>query len=430
MNGFSMFVFKVIIIFQKVQFLSIPAYKKLAYYEINNIKKGRVLMAGEKVAVIGGGISGLCTALALQRKGIRAEVYERNKTADMPDSGMILGGNALICLELLGLSPAMSECSLGTNEYNIKADSGKLISTLKYSSPALATCFRFFSGIDFLRILAGSLAPGTLHYGKKLADFKQHKNGVRLYFRDGTMEECTYMIACDGCHSTVRSRVISGHKPVFSGYTCWRGILEHDKDLGECAFSETWGPRGRFGIVPLPGNRLYWYAVKNSEGHSEAMAKWTSIDLLFNFFYYHDPIQQILERVKDEEILNHDLYEFKPISRFLYNHILLLGDAAHSSIPNIGQGASQAIEDAVMLANTLAESESLEEGFLSYSEHRPGHLRKVSSTIKNFGKVAQIEMPALCTIRNNLLRLAPTSFHSRRLGDIFEIHPCRLSSSM
>ncbi|WP_071460544.1 FAD-dependent oxidoreductase [Bacillus massilinigeriensis] len=385
-------------------------------------------MAGEKVAVIGGGISGLCTALALQQRGIQAEVYEQGMPEDYPRAGMILGGNALICLEMLGLREAVWKNSIGTDCYTIRADSGKVISTLKYSSPVITSCFRFIYGPLLLTLLASELSPGTLHFGQKLDNFERNKNSITLFFEGGETKECSYMLACDGLHSLVRRKLLPDSSPVASGYTCWRGILDHDGEFSNYAFSETWGHRGRFGIVPLPNNQIYWYAVRKCEGQEKAMNTWASIDLLFNFFYYHDPIQQILERTKDNEIIHHDIFESKSPGILFFGCILLLGDAAHSPLLNMGQGASLAIEDAVTLAASIASEESTNKGFTQYSKSHARRARKVSSHIRKFDWIAKMELPFLCSMRNCFLSLAPSSFHGKRLGDLFDITPWDLSS--
>jgi FAD-dependent urate hydroxylase len=379
-------------------------------------------LAGEKVAIIGGGISGICTALALQLRGIKAEVYEKDSPCDMSSGpGLILGGNALKALEALGVGPAIRKAGISTDSFTIYSEWGKSLADLNCRSQKDSTAFLFILPSDFHAILKASLFPGTITYQKELIDFEESDNQVHLTFGDETSTACDYLIACDGKHSQLRSRLLPHINLRFSGYTAWRGILVPDSEAAQIAYSETWGPRGRFGIVPLPDKKLYWYAIKKCASDGSSFEKWASLDLLFNFFSYHDPIQRILEKTEDEHIIRQDLYELEPLQQYLIGRILLLGDSAHGAYADLGQGASQAIEDSVCLVKWVRPELGLQESFRHYEEERLARTSQVSKDVKLFNKTAQLEKPVLCSIRNALFSLTPSSFHENRLKNLFEI---------
>jgi FAD-dependent urate hydroxylase len=259
-----------------------------------------------------------------------------------------------------------------------------------------------------------------VHYAKKLVHFKQSTNDIQLLFLDGTTEKTEYLIACDGCYSFIRSQLLVSNV-AFSSQTYWQGLLDIDDEISEVGFSETWGPRGRFGIAPMPNKKLYWYAVKNADGKNDPYKKWGSLDLLFNFFSYHEPIQTILEKTKDENLIQKDLVELKPLQQYLYGRVLLLGDSAHIVPGHLGQGASQAIEDAMYLAMHLKIGNSFHEGLMKYERQRVNRSKIVSTEMKRLQSVAQIDKPALCSIRNKFFKLVPASFHKNKLEGLFNI---------
>lgn len=194
-----------------------------------------------------------------------------------------------------------------------------------------------------------------------------------------------------------------------------------DPPVNVPSYTETWGARGRFGIAPLSDDQIFWYALKKSTTENSGMSEWSPIDLLFNFFYYHEPIQEILESTSPDHIIYDDLYELKPLTPLLSGNILLLGDSAHASMPNIGQGASQAAEDAVYLAKWISIEETIDKAFSKYETHRQERMKLVKDEMKIYGLASRIDFPVLCSLRNKLLQMTPASYHNAKLRKVVEI---------
>lgn len=151
------------------------------------------------------------------------------------------------------------------------------------------------------------------------------------------------------------------------------------------------------------------------------MRDWSPIDLLFNFFYYHEPIQEILENTSHDHIIYDNLYELKPLTPLQSERILLLGDSAHASMPNLGQGASQAAEDAVYLAKWISLEDTIEKAFFKYETHRQERMKIVKEEMKLYGLAARVDFPFLCSLRNKLLQMTPASYHNEKLRRVVEI---------
>ncbi|MDZ5472087.1 FAD-dependent monooxygenase [Bacillus sp. 31A1R] len=375
----------------------------------------------KRIAVIGGGIGGLCTGLALQKQGIEVSIYEKQGQFHGAGAGIVLGGNALRALDYLGVGEQIREASFSTNQCTIYSELGKKLTVLDYKSDSLPN-YTFIHRHDLVKILAEAIEPSSVIYNKKLVQLVQRENyTIQLCFEDGSEEQTNFLIASDGIHSFVRKQLLPHKQLRFAGYTCWRGIIENCPDSIPKAFTETWGPKGRFGIVPLSNNRIYWYALKNGQANDSELTKWKVKDLLYNFMAYHDPIPRVLERTDDKNVIRHDIYDLDPLFRYNFGNIILLGDAAHATTPNMGQGACQAIEDALSLALCFEKEKEINNVFIKYEEQRLDRSRKIIQESRLAGKIAQIDIPFLCSIRNQMLKLTPSTVYHSRLKNLFEI---------
>ncbi len=335
---------------------------------------------------------------------------------------MILGANALKTLEYIGLVDIVKKAGISSENCTIYSESGKPIADLSYHSQNDNLKYFFILHQDFVKTLVDYLKPGTLHYSKKLVQFRQSNTTISLIFSDGTTIDTEYLIACDGLHSLIRSQLLQSYAEL-SDLVYWQGLLDIEDDIrhfSQLGFSETWGPRGSFGIAPLPNNQLYWYALKNTDGTSKPYENWVTLDLLFNFFSYHEPIQTILEKTKDENMIQKQIFEFKPLQQYLFDRVLLIGDSAHSVPGKLGQGASQAIEDAMFLAMCIKSHGTLDESFKRYERLRLNRSKIVSTQMNRLQMIGQMDKPALCFIRNRLLKLIPPSVHENKLKGLFE----------
>jgi 2-polyprenyl-6-methoxyphenol hydroxylase-like FAD-dependent oxidoreductase len=239
--------------------------------------------------------------------------------------------------------------------------------------------------------------------GKKAVDFRQTEGGVCIVFEDGTQMEAAGVIVADGIHSTIRKKLIPDSLPRYSGYTCWRGIADNIFSIEKKAV-ETWGPQGRFGYVPIGNNKIYWFACKNAPAKDPHLATWTIQNLKKNFQSFVHPIPSILENTPEGELIWSDIADLKPLSRFAFGRILLIGDAGHATTPNLGQGACMGMEDALVVADALMENSNVEDAFRQFEQKRITRTRFIVNTSYMLGKMAQVENNFLIALRNTALR--------------------------
>ncbi len=379
----------------------------------------------KRFAVVGGGIGGLTVAIAMQRKGFHVTVYESAPFIKPLGAGLGLGVNAVKAFMDIGLSDDVLKAGSIIKKICIKDQHGNVLTTT--DSERISQKYKLVNNFtihraDLHEVLLRHLKEGTLQLGKNCIDFTQTPSGVRINFQDGSSSESDYVIACDGVHSLFRKKLIPGSVPRYAGYTCWRAVIENlpaSIDLDET--SETWGRGRRFGIVPVNKNRLYWFACINAKENDSLKRAYGIPELLNHFEEFHTPIPEILQHTRNDQLIWNDIIDIKPLKRFAFGNIVLMGDAAHATTPNMGQGACMAIEDAAILANTIANSNTVEDAFVAFEQKRIKRTTTIVNDSWQLGRVAQWENPLLTTVRNSLVKLAPPSFAERQVKFLQEV---------
>lgn len=375
------------------------------------------------ITILGGGIAGLTTAIALQKINLNPTVFEASPELKPVGAGLGLGINAMMALDALGIRDQITARGRMLPAFSLYDQAGRKI--LRTDSAALS---RKYGENNFTihraalhECLLEQVGAENVHLSKRAVDLEIGKHSVTLRFADGSSHSTEYLIVADGIHSPIRQKLLPTAVPRYSGYTCWRSVMDLSAMQWDEA-SETWGPNGRFGIVPLADNKTYWFACINSPQNSEKARRFGTQDLLERFGHYHEPIPEILRHTDDEKLIWNDIVDLKPIKRFAFGRVLLTGDAAHATTPNMGQGACQAIEDAATLGQCIAKGSDMFEAFLEFEKRRLKRTRWITNTSWRLGKMAQLENPLLASLRNQALRLTPASAAERQLKKLAEVN--------
>jgi 2-polyprenyl-6-methoxyphenol hydroxylase-like FAD-dependent oxidoreductase len=255
-----------------------------------------------------------------------------------------------------------------------------------------------------LDILAESLGKERLHLGHACAQLKQNASGVSVQFANGETAKGGVLVGADGLNSVVRTGLGRKDPVRYSGYTAWRSIVRFD---GSAILpAETWGCGRRFGILPTRDGQVYWYAASNApEGERDSDGGPTDT-LLSLFKGWHQPIEALI-RESGTNVLRNDIYDREPVPSWGKGRVTLLGDAAHPMTPDLGQGACQAIEDALELAKFLHAASNAEAGLKAYELTRVPRTRSVVLTSRRMGRIGQLSSPFLCRLRDSAFRLIP-----------------------
>jgi 2-polyprenyl-6-methoxyphenol hydroxylase-like FAD-dependent oxidoreductase len=379
-------------------------------------------MSSKHFTIIGGGIAGLSTAIALQQKGFQVSVFESAPEIKPLGAGLVLAANAIKAYNKLGLAEKIIERGRILPSFSILDQWGKVITQADAQSLSEKYGTHNFSihRPALHRALLAEIDPDCLHVNKAAVRVENISDQVLVHFKDGSSHLSDYLIVADGIHSAIRRQLVPDSAPRYAGYTCWRAVIDNP-GLAMNEATETWGVKGRIGIVPLTDDRIYWFACVNGPLQDAKMGAWRSADLVKQFKGFHHPIPEILAHTPDEQLLWHDIIDLKPISQFAFGRILLIGDAAHATTPNMGQGACQAIEDAVVLADELEAQTDPVTAFLAFEKRRLPRTHFIVNGSWQMGKIAQLGNPILARVRNSLFRMIPDRVNEKQMGKVLGV---------
>ncbi|MFC5471531.1 FAD-dependent monooxygenase [Cohnella suwonensis] len=380
-----------------------------------------------KVIIVGAGIGGLSAAIAMRGIGWNVSVYESKPEVRFSGAGLGIGANAVRALQMLGLEKPLQRIGRPMKQILILSKQGKQLS--RTATDELADKYgpnqMNVDRAELLSLLMNALEPGDIvKTGKVCTRFEQDANGVKVWFEDGSAEEGDLLVGADGIRSAIRQALLPDARLRYSGYTCWRAVVDtdasirHDPDL----LSETWGRDGRFGIVPLTGNRIYWYACVNAPFADSDMKRVTVTDLAKRFKGYHRPIPELLELSRHARPLHHDIEYLPPISKFGYGRAVLIGDAAHAMTPNLAQGAGQAIEDALFLAEHMRRESDVPSALRGFDRDRVKRTGTIARMSSRIGRAAQLDGRLPVALRNALFPLIPSIFMKKQLEFLYNVN--------
>lgn len=367
-----------------------------------------------KVVVIGGGIGGLTAAIALDRLGIDVQVYERAPELREVGAGIALAGNALRTLRNLGLTDGLWSQGLAGGRGSLRNWDGKTLTVIPTDIAPAWIRPAVFHRAELVTFLAQQLDPARLHWGRECVDCSENVDGVTALFRHGEPARGDLLIAADGLKSVVRAKMFGAQGPRYAGYTAWRSVVQFDLS-DSLNFSETWGPGRRFGIVPMSRGRVYWFATRNAPEGDRDREGQVKQSLCRIFEGWHAPIQGLIEASTENCILRNDIYDLDPLPRWVQGRCALMGDAAHPMTPDMGQGACQAIEDAVVLAACLKSCADIDSALREYEARRIPRARKFVLRSRLLGALAQLENPVLRWLRDMFVRATPASVARRQV---------------
>lgn len=310
----------------------------------------------KRVIVLGGGIGGLCAAISLRQIGVDVVVYEQAEALSQVGAGITMWANAIKALRKLGLADAVIKTGSTIQRGRMLTAGGRVLSVSEpgelermFGEPTVA-----IHRADLHEILLSALPADAVRLGAKCVGFEQEAESVSVRFDGGGADRADLVVGADGIHSTVRRQLFPEVSLRYSGYTAWRGVVATRDEAALGVTSESWGRGSRFGVVRVDDERVYWFATANAPAGMSLTATERKNFLRERFRGWHHPVKLLVESTPAEEILQNDIYDLKPLGRWGEGRVVLLGDAAHPTTPNMGQGACMAIESSLVLARAIA----------------------------------------------------------------------------
>jgi 2-polyprenyl-6-methoxyphenol hydroxylase-like FAD-dependent oxidoreductase len=348
------------------------------------------MTAIDKALIVGGGVGGLTAAIGLRRIGVSVDVLEINPAWSVYGVGIVQQANVVRAMASLGLLDRYRAASFGFDHVRIHDKAGRLLNDMPV--PHLAgTDYPAALGIarpalhDVLGAYAQELGVRILT-GVTVDRLEQDTASVAVTCSDGTRDVYDLVIAADGLHSRVRALAFpDAPKPRYTGQVVWRHDFPRAPEV-DCLFMYI-GADGNAGICPLSDSAMYLYVSSNEpEGFAPKKAEVPAL-MRARLESYGGAIAPLREKISDPAGVYYKAIETILVPAPWYRgRVLLLGDAAHTTSPHLGQGAGIAVEDAVVLAELLEQSESLSTALARFMERRWERCRFIVETSLQMGE--------------------------------------------
>jgi 2-polyprenyl-6-methoxyphenol hydroxylase-like FAD-dependent oxidoreductase len=273
------------------------------------------------------------------------------------------------------------------------------------------------------RVLADAAGRDIIHTGAQCTGVEQRGERVAVRFAGWTETEADVVIGADGLRSAVRQSIFPGVPLRYSGQTAYRGVLRYElpTELDGMGW-EVWSAGARVGFGAIGHGDVYWYLTLDAPAGGNDAPGTLRAKLNVLAAPFPAPIPALIAATDPAHVIRTDLSDFAPISRWHRGRVALLGDAAHATTPNLGQGGAQAIEDGWVIADRLAACASPEAAFAEYERIRGPKARMVVNTSRRFGKMVHLANPVARGARNLLLRITPGSIARRQSEALYRLN--------
>ena len=379
--------------------------------------------SGLRVLIVGAGIGGLTTLLALREAGIEAELYDA-----APDLGALqvgygihLWSNAMKVLRVLGIADAVKQRSERFDRMHFESVQGRTLIDwpLHEAESVLGDPIVGIVRSQLHSVLADAAGDGAIRFGARLQSYDDTDGGVRLRFADGSEAHGDVLIGADGIRSTVRQQLLGDGPPPYRGIAERHALITlPDGTVPRGTFHEHWKGRDRFGFYPIKGGTCWYLLGPDRQGTVDPDGPKDAV--VRKLEGWPTSLRDIVEATPAESVVRLEIY-VQPVTKTWTNgRVALLGDAAHAIEPSGGQGSAQAIEDAVVLARCLREGGDPTVALREYQRLRIPRVKVMRQTSTIVGRIGRFYRPFV-PIRNLVYPfVTPALWEKHKRGLVFE----------
>jgi 2-polyprenyl-6-methoxyphenol hydroxylase-like FAD-dependent oxidoreductase len=367
-----------------------------------------------RILIVGGGIAGLALGRALRQQGFVPEIVERAESWPMGGTGLYLPGNGLRALGTLGLVDKVLARAVCMSHQRILDHTGRLLVEIDLAKlwNQVGPCVGIARG-ELHRILLESAADVPMRRGTTLSALSQEDGEVSVSFADGSPGKYDLVVGADGINSSIRRLVFGNIRPRHLGQVSWRFLVDHSGAI------ETWtamlGRRRTFLAMPVGPTRLYCYADLADVATEDPTGR--DLDRLMALFAeFAEPVPSIFGELETFDSIHFSPIEEIVLDTWIQGRVVLIGDAAHATSPSMAEGASMALEDAVVLTQMLSMHGSPPEALSAFSKRRHARIRWVQQRTHRRDRIRTLPV----RFRNLALRLLGTALYERDYRPLFE----------
>lgn len=379
--------------------------------------------------IVGAGIAGLATAIFARQSGLSVELYERASAPKIDDHLIWIAPNGMQLLARLGLAEELQNCAV--------AQEGMIFSNrqLKPLMTLSGLALRRSCGFPIVALRRYDLwhalnrlwrsDGGVTHYAACLSSIKTSQSGVELSFEDDRpARTADWLIGADGMGSVVRSQVSSTARIAYQGIRTWLGQAETPiaaRYIGQTI--EAWGSGTRFVLTSLDGKKVYFSALERPsvyESNAAPVAANTLPRLQKLFSEYHEDIAAVLAAADPGSLIRCNFGVVVDIPSICRGRLALVGDAAHGMPPNMGQGASLALEDAMWVTHELSQTQDPALAFVRYTMARHKRVAEMRRLANAMNDLFQPQSRWAQSLRDTLAPLVPDRLTARRMGGLYQ----------
>lgn len=311
-----------------------------------------------EITIIGAGMGGLTAGIALKKFGHTVTIYEQTEQILAVGAAISLWSNGVKCLNYLGLTDEVAKLG-GQMDHLAYIDglTGEHMTQFSLMPLIGEVGQRPYpvSRADLQNMLMDEFGRDDIHLGKKMVALEQVDQHIKVQFADGSEVTTALLIGADGTHSLTRQYVLGEQvERRYAGYVNWNGLVEISDNLAQADQWTTFVGEGkRVSLMPVADQRFYFFFdVPLPVGLENSKAQYK---ILFKQYFkdWCQPVQNLIEAIDEQKTNRVEIHDIEPFTQFYKGRVVIMGDAAHSTTPDIGQGGCQAMEDAIYLARAL-----------------------------------------------------------------------------